>query len=101
MKDKKPVLPVLSEETQVIWNELKGLSTEFFGLNNITLGDILFPLSLDHKKLFLALKAPAALVSLENSLSTLLVKNQLLEVMPKYVVEQVKGMAVVSLNPDL
>ena len=102
MKDKKVTKEVvLSEETQAIWNQLKDLSTEFFGLKNITLKDILSPLALDNKKLYLTLKAPAALVSLENSLSSLVVRTALGDVAPKYTLEHVKGMAVVSANTDL
>ena len=110
MKEEKtttPVTPVtpptakLSPETQAIWDVLRVQPTEFYGLKNIKLEDVLTPLCLDQKKLFLKLKSPAALVSLEESLNKLVVRTVTGDVLPQYVLDSVKGMAVVSANPDL
>lgn len=86
----------LSQETEAMWNDIKDLSTDFFGLKNIKVKDVATPLALDPTKLFLKLKAPVVLVSLENTLSTLVHKDVVGDTVLKYSVELVKGMAVVS-----
>ena len=96
-----PTKQKLSPETQAIWDVLKVQPTEFYGLKNIVLQDILTPLSLDQKKLFLQLKSAAALVSLEESMNKLVVRSVTGDVVPRYVLDSVKGMAVVSVNPEL
>ena len=93
--------PKLSAETQAIWDVLRVQPTEFYGLKNITLEDVLTPLCLDQKKLFLQLRSAAALVSLEESMNKLVVRSLTGDVVPRYVLDSVKGMAVVSVNPEL
>lgn len=104
MKEEKTTTPAavkLSPETQAIWDVLRVQPTEFYGLKNITLQDVLTPLCLDQKKLFLKLKSAAALVSLEESMNKLVVRSLTGDVVPRYVLDSVKGMAVVSVNPEL
>ena len=105
MKDKKAVAEttevVLSSELQAIWNQLKDLRTEFFGLKNITIKDICTPVNLDKSRLLLKLKAPAALISVEASLSLLVSKNVFGDVVQKFASEQVRDMIAVYPNPEL
>jgi hypothetical protein len=107
MKEEKTTTVVatkekLSPETQAIWDVLRVQPTEFYGLQNITLEDIVAPLNLDQKKLFLQLRASAALVSLEESMNKLVVRSLTGGVVPRFVLEgPIKGMAVVSNNPEL
>jgi hypothetical protein len=105
MKEKKVAAEttevVLSDEVQNIWNQLKDLRTEFFGLKNITIKDVCTPVNLDKSKLFLKLKAPAALISVEGSLSQLVSKNVFGDVVQRFTSEQVRDMVAVSPNPEL
>jgi hypothetical protein len=66
---------VLSETQQKVWNKIKDLKVEYFGLKNQFLADVCTPMNVDSEVLYLKLKAPASLISIENALPEVLVKN--------------------------
>jgi hypothetical protein len=92
---------VLTDAQKAIWNVVRDRKVEYFGLKGQKVSDVCDPLNIVPTELFVALKAGAALQSLEAALSEDTVVNSFGETVPKFVVELVKEkVAVVKANKD-
>ena len=89
----------LSPKQQEIWDHIKDMKAEYYSLPNITVAGICEPVNLDPNCLYLTLKGPAALVSIEAVLNGDTVKNWDGKMVSKYIVESRDRFAVILDNP--
>ena len=76
-----PVLPVKTE-SEKIWNEIKNLPIQMFGLPNQTVVQHCTPVSVDPSRLFLTVKSTSTLPALETTLGS----NFTVELADKFVI---------------
>jgi len=91
----------LSEKQAAIWLDVQGLSVEYYGLKNVRVVDVCTPVNIDPTRVFLTLKGPAAVISIEGALSNLVGKNWDGKNVPKYIIEMKDRFAVISENPEM
>lgn len=91
---------VLTDAQKEIWEYIKNMKVEYYALKNITVQSVCSPLNIDPTCLYLELKGPAALRSVEDALNLDVVKNWSGKEVPKYLVELRDRFAVVSKNPQ-
>ena len=88
----------LSVKQQEIWDHIKGMKAEYYALPNITVEGICEPVNLDPSCLYLTLKGPAALTSIEAVLNGDTVKNWDGKQVPRYIIESRDRFAVILDN---
>ncbi|MFZ4795861.1 MAG: hypothetical protein ACOYMA_00110 [Bacteroidia bacterium] len=98
MNKKTPA--ALNETQQGIWDHIKNMKAEYYALKDMTVESICLPLNIDPVSLYLELKGPAALRSVEDCLNLDTMKAWSGKSVSKYVVELKDRFAVVSKNPE-
>lgn len=91
----------LTEKQAAIWNDIKDKEVEYYTLPNMTIEGVCFPCNVDPDCLFVTLKGPAAIVSIEGALGKLLVKGWSGEKVTKYIIEARDKFVVISENPAI
>lgn len=97
--DKKEIK--LTEKQAKIWNEIKDKPASYYALKNMTVGAICEPVNIDPDNLYVSLKGPASIVSIEEVLNADLVNNWAGKEVPKYIIEQRDRFAVIMENPEV
>ena len=96
---KKPA--VLSEKTATIWTDIKDLGVQYYAMKDKTISDVCEPMNIDADNLYVTLKGPAALVSIEEALTHLAVKSWSGKTISKYAIEQRDQYGFIELNPEI
>ncbi len=91
----------LNEKQTQMWNDIKDLEVQYYALKEHTVGSVSEPINIDPDSLYLSLKGPAALVSIEEALSKMTVKSWSGKILPKYAIEQRDQYAFVEENPEV
>ena len=97
--DKKEVK--LTEKQTKIWNDIKDKPVSYYALKNMTVSTISEPVNIDPDELYVSLKGPAAIVSIEEVLNVDLVNNWAGKEVPRYAIEQRDRFAVIMDNPEV
>ena len=91
---------VLNEKQTQIWDDIKDREAQYYSIKNQTVSTISEPMNIDQESLYLTLKGPAALLSIEEVLGTLMIKSWSGKNIPKYIVEQRDQYACIMDNPE-
>ena len=91
----------LTEAQQKIWNDIKNLDVEWYGLPDQKVENICTPINIDPEKLFVNLKGPASLVTIEKALYQITTFGWDGKKVVKYVIEQKERFGLISLNPTI
>ena len=92
---------VLNDKQTQMWEDIKNLEVEYYAIKNQFVANISEPTSIDPEMLYLTLKGPAALVSIEGALANLTVQSWSGKKLPKYVIEQREQFGCVMDNPEV
>jgi len=97
----KKVTPeaALSEKQLEIWNRIKDKPVNYYALKDITVEGVCTPMNIDPDVLYVGLKGPAALMSIEEVLNMDVMKNFEDETVPRYLIEMKTKYAMISVNP--
>ena len=90
----------LNDKQAKIWDHIKDKQVGFYGLKNVTVDAICSPLSIDPECLFLDLKAPVAISSLDELLAEDMVEGYAGGKVVRYLIERKDRFAVIKENPD-
>src|SRR5690606_37018173 len=89
----------LNEKQAKMWDDIKEKPVEYYALPNITVDSISEPLNIDPEVLYLKLKGPLALVSIENVLNTMTSTSITGKKVPLYTIELRDELGVIQRNP--
>lgn len=91
----------LNDLQKQIWDAVKNRKVEYYGLPDLTVKDICSPLPIDPMSLYVSLKGPASLVSIEATLLSERVESFTGEKVPRFLIERKDRFGVITKNTEV
>ncbi len=91
----------LNEQQQALWDNIKDVRVEYFGLKGQKVHMVCEPINIDPESLYISLKGPAAIRSLEDAFELDCATSIMGEQVPKFLIENAGPYAIVTYNPKV